>query len=206
MDSVTTATDTIAGVDATIDYLCGIFDSADDPDHPQLIGGNSYLMKRPSHGLRHNVVANVSEFQAPVRGRISSKFGPRGANGHMHRGIDIALAEGDTVRAAFPGRIELCGYDPLGYGYYLLMSHPNGLQTLYAHLEKFLVTPEITVAAGEPIALGGRSGNSTAPHLHFETRCQAVAIDPTDIADFTTGLPREATYVVKASPADVSSK
>lgn len=206
MDSVAAETDSITDIDATIDYLCDIFDSADDPDHPQLIGGNSYLMKRPRHGLRHDVVANVSEFHSPVRGRVSSKFGPRGNNGHIHRGIDIALAVGDTVCAAFPGRVELCGFDPHGYGYYLLMSHPNGLQTLYAHLDKFLVTPEITVKAGTPIALGGRSGNSTAPHLHFETRCQAIPIDPADIADFSTGQPRRATYIVKASDCDNSKK
>lgn len=127
---------------------------------------------------------DVSEFVMPVKGRVTSPYGWRARFGRMHRGTDIALNVGDTVRAAFSGKIRLTKYESKGYGYYVVVRHDNGLETVYGHLSKFLVKPNQRVRAGEPIALGGNTGRSTGPHLHFETRYMGLAINPAAIVDF----------------------
>ncbi|MDE5785189.1 MAG: M23 family metallopeptidase, partial [Duncaniella sp.] len=75
-------------------------------------------------------------------------------------------------------------YERKGYGHYVVMRHENGLETVYGHLSRTLVKPNQYVKAGEPIALGGNTGRSTGPHLHFETRYLGRAINPAEIIDF----------------------
>ncbi|MBD5355071.1 MAG: M23 family metallopeptidase [Bacteroides sp.] len=178
----------------TLDYMSRLFDSG-------FIGlnkaGGLFDKGKVPEG---DIFINVSEFKMPVRGPITSVFGPRKPGRkrkriRVHRGVDIGIHKGDSVRAAFPGTIATTGYDKKGYGYYIIMSHPNGLQTLYAHLDSILVSPTATVDAGESIALGGMSGNSTGPHLHFETRYRAIPINPEDIIDFPKRKIHDATYV-----------
>ncbi len=82
-------------------------------------------------------------------------------------------------------------YERRGYGYYVVMRHPNGLETVYGHLSRFLVKPDQVVKAGDPIALGGNTGRSTGPHLHFETRFMGIAINPAAIIDFENGVPHK---------------
>lgn len=118
----------------------------------------------------------------PHDGRITSKYGWR--RNRMHRGIDIKVYTGDTIRAAFDGKIRITRYERRGYGYYVVIRHDNGLETLYGHLSKFLVEPDQRVKAGEPIALGGNTGRSTGSHLHFEIRYLGVDFNPTAIFDF----------------------
>ena len=113
---------------------------------------------------------DVSGYVAPVKNAVTSPYGYRARFGRMHRGIDLQLSVGDTVRAAFDGKIRLTKYEGKGYGYYVVARHDNGLETVYGHLSKFLVKPDQYVKAGDPIALGGNTGRSTGPHLHFETR------------------------------------
>jgi len=182
-------------LDATLDYMAGLFDASTDV--PQILGGDAgaLLQRKMPDG---DYPINVSEFHAPAHGLISSGFGFRKNFKRFHNGIDIALHKGDTVRAAFPGTVSLTKFDPKGYGYYIIMTHPNGLQTFYAHLDHFLVVPSAKVEAGEPIAIGGVSGNSTGPHLHFETRFRAVPVNPSDIIDTRSMRPRSATYVFRA--------
>lgn len=127
---------------------------------------------------------DVSGYVAPIHGVVTSNYGYRPRFGRNHKGIDLGLHVGDTVRAAFSGKVRLSRYERGGYGNYLVVRHENGLETVYGHLQKALVKPNQYVKAGEPIALGGNTGRSTGPHLHFETRYMGVAINPADIIDF----------------------
>lgn len=127
---------------------------------------------------------NVADYKAPVPGRVTSPFGWRARFGRMHKGVDISLKVGDTVRAAFSGKVRLTKYDAGGYGYYVVVRHDNGMETVYGHLSRFIAKPNQRVEAGQPIALGGNTGRSTGPHLHFETRYMGIALNPSDIIDF----------------------
>ena len=111
-----------------------------------------------------------------------SGFKPRGWR--FHKGLDIDLETGDTVYAAFSGRIRYSMYNQGGYGNLVIIRHHNGLETYYAHLSKLMVDPEDWVEAGEPIGLGGSTGRSYGPHLHFECRFYDNAFDPMAIFDF----------------------
>ena len=126
--------------------------------------------------------------------KVTSQFGIR--NRRMHNGIDLKVQTGDTIRAAFSGKIRIKGYERRGYGYYLVIRHPNGLETLYAHLSGFLVSENEIVMAGQPIGLGGNTGRSTGSHLHFETRFLGQALNPSHIIDFQSGLPHNNQYVL----------
>ncbi|MGY2132688.1 peptidoglycan DD-metalloendopeptidase family protein [Hymenobacter sp. HD11105] len=112
----------------------------------------------------------------------TSDFGFRGSR--WHYGVDLDLETGDTVRAAFDGVIRISKWDGSGYGNYLLVRHYNGVETLYGHLSKALVTTGTFVKAGEVIGLGGSTGRSTGSHLHFEVRYEGNPIDPDRMYDF----------------------
>lgn len=127
--------------------------------------------------------------------RVTSKYGPR--RRRMHRGIDLKVQVGDTIRAAFDGKIRIRSFERRGYGNYLVVRHPNGLETIYGHLSKFLVSENDIVRAGDAIALGGNTGRSTGSHLHFETRFLGQAINPAEIIDFTNGIPHQEFYVFR---------
>lgn len=138
---------------------------------------------------RHDI--DVSDYVAPVTGHVTSNYGYRARFRRNHYGIDLKLQIGDTVRAAFPGKVRLTKYEGRGYGYYVVVRHPNGMETVYGHLSRFLVKPDQEVKAGEPIALGGNTGRSTGPHLHFETRYLGIPINPAAIIDFENGVPHK---------------
>jgi murein DD-endopeptidase MepM/ murein hydrolase activator NlpD len=125
-------------------------------------------------------------FVVPVRGPVNSGFGFR-RGWQFHYGLDIDLKTGDTVVAAMDGEVRLAGYDPGGYGYFCVIAHPNGLETVYGHFSRLLVTPEMVVKAGDPIGLGGSTGYSTGPHLHFEVRFMGEPIDVSALIDFENG-------------------
>jgi murein DD-endopeptidase MepM/ murein hydrolase activator NlpD len=129
-------------------------------------------------------VIDVSKFSMPCPGYMTSPYGYRRKFRRMHKGVDLKVNIGDTIRAAFDGRVRLTKYEGKGYGYYVVIRHTNDLETVYGHLSKFLVTPDTYVKAGDPIALGGSTGRSTGPHLHFETRYMGYAINPSAIFDF----------------------
>lgn len=124
------------------------------------------------------------DFFRPVPGIITSRFGWRPKFNRLHHGVDLSLHIGDTVRAAVSGIVEHISYDHDGYGHYVIINHPDGMQTLYGHLQYALVSQGQTVFAGQPVGIGGNTGNSTGPHLHFEARLGGVAVDPTLIFDF----------------------
>ncbi len=129
-------------------------------------------------------VIDVTNFSMPTPGYITSPYGYRKRFKRQHKGVDLKLQIGDTVRAAFDGRVRLTNFERRGYGYYTIIRHPNGLETVYGHLSKFLVKPDQYVKAGEPIALGGNTGRSFGAHLHFETRFMGYPINPCAIFDF----------------------
>ena len=122
-------------------------------------------------------------FHMPTPSRvITSNFGRRW--GRRHQGLDIKVYIGDTIRAAFSGKVRVVKYDANGYGKYIVIRHNNGLETIYGHLSKQIVSPNQTVRAGQPIGLGGNTGRSTGSHLHFETRLAGVALNPALFFDF----------------------
>lgn len=114
--------------------------------------------------------------------KITSKFGPR--RRRMHNGIDVKVYIGDTIRAAFGGKVRMVKYERRGYGKYVVIRHDNGLETIYGHLSKQMVKEDQYVEAGEVIGLGGNTGRSTGSHLHFETRFLGQAINPALLFDF----------------------
>ena len=113
---------------------------------------------------------------------ITSNFGARW--GRQHKGLDIKVYIGDTIRAAFSGKVRVVKYEPRGYGKYVVIRHYNGLETYYGHMSKQLVRENEEVKAGDPIGLGGNTGRSTGSHLHFETRLCGVALNPALMFDF----------------------
>lgn len=126
---------------------------------------------------------DLRHFCMPTPSRVvTSNFGSRW--GRQHKGLDIKVYIGDTIRAAFSGKVRVVKYEGGGYGKYIVIRHNNGLETIYGHLSKQLVVEDQTVRAGEPIGLGGNTGRSTGSHLHFETRFCGVALNPALMFDF----------------------
>lgn len=120
-----------------------------------------------------------SDFHMPVTGVQTSGYGYRPRFGRFHHGIDVALSIGDTVKCVLPGVVTKTGYDPTGYGRFIVVSHAGGVETLYGHLLSALAVPGMKLDAGAPVGLGGATGNATGPHLHFEIRQQGRPTDPT---------------------------
>ena len=120
---------------------------------------------------------SLKDFCMPTSSRVlTSNFGARW--GRQHKGLDVKVYIGDTIRAAFSGKIRIVRYEPRGYGKYVVIRHYNGLETIYGHMSAQLVEEEQEVRAGDPIGLGGNTGRSTGSHLHFETRLCGVALNP----------------------------
>lgn len=170
-------------LDVNVDLLDGIIKSMniqilqerrrDDGEYEEYLF-NEYM--RPTLGME--------DFFRPVAGIITSKFGWRPQFQRVHHGIDLSLSVGDTVRSALSGTVKLISFDPNGYGHYVVMSHPNGMETVYGHLQYALVSQGQYIYSGQPLAIGGNTGNSTGPHLHFEARVGGIAVDPTLLFDF----------------------
>lgn len=131
--------------------------------------------------------------------RITSNYGYRASFRRMHRGIDVKVYVGDTIYAAFSGKVRIVSYERKGYGKYIVIRHPNGLETIYGHLSKQLVAENQVVKVGEPIGLGGNTGRSTGSHLHFETRFLGQAINPAELFDFVEQDVTCDFYTVKSS-------
>lgn len=130
-----------------------------------------------------NFKVDLRGFSMPTPSRkVTSKFGRRW--GRLHAGLDIKVYTGDTIYAAFDGKARIVKYNAKGYGYYVVLRHPNGLETLYGHLSKQLIKENQVVRAGEPIGLGGNTGRSFGSHLHFETRILGKPINPALMFDF----------------------
>lgn len=138
---------------------------------------------------------DMSNFVMPIaHGHTTSKFGFRGRR--MHYGIDLKVQVGDTIYAAFDGKVRIKKYEKKGFGKYLVIRHPNGLETVYGHLSDYIVGVNDVVKAGQPIALGGNTGRSTGSHLHFEMRYIGIPLNPSDLVDFDNFVCRNDEYVI----------
>lgn len=140
---------------------------------------------------------DCNNFVMPVpanKTQVTSRYGYRARFRSMHYGVDLKLQTGDTVYAAFDGKVRIRNYER-GYGYYLIIRHPNGLETVYGHLSRQLVKENQIVLAGQPIGLGGNTGYSFGSHLHFETRFMGIAINPEFLFDFKEGAPLNDVFV-----------
>ena len=129
---------------------------------------------------------DLTSFVMPTTNtKITDIFGYRPRR-RVHNGLDIKVQIGDTIRAAFDGKVRVVKDQGRrrGYGKYVVVRHENGLETVYGHLSKWLVTEDQYVKAGDPIALGGNTGRSTGSHLHFETLFMGKALDPALMFDF----------------------
>ena len=124
-------------------------------------------------------------FCMPTTNRIvTSNYGYRPRFRRQHKGIDINANKGDTIRAAFDGKVRVVDFQSSGYGNVVVIRHPNGLETVYGHLSKHLTKKGATLKAGDPIGLAGNTGFSFGTHLHFETRLLGEYIDPAKLFDF----------------------
>ena len=150
---------------------------------------------------------NIVGYHMPVKHRVvNSHFGYRKSFGRMHRGVDLKANIGDTIYAAFNGKVRLTKFDRDGYGFYVVVRHDNGMETVYGHLSRFLVKPNQHVKSGQPIALSGNTGRSTGPHLHFETRYMGIALNPEKIFDFVNGVAHKDIYVFNKGVANGDNK
>ena len=168
---------------------------------------NSYLHNFDNVKLPDSVIISMKGYAMPTDSTyITDTFGYRPRRGRQHFGLDIRIKTGDTIRAAFDGKVRISRYERRGYGHYLVIRHPNGLETLYGHLSKKLVNENDIVHAGDPIALGGNTGRSTGPHLHFETRILGNAINPAFMFDFPHQRAKTEYYVYEKNTRPVYYK
>lgn len=126
----------------------------------------------------------LSQFAIPSDGEVISSFGIRSRR--MHTGTDIKMNKGDTIFAAFYGRVTRAKYH-YGYGNMVVVDHGNNLETSYSHLSAFLVEAGQNVTKGQPVGLAGSTGRATTNHLHFEIREDNKPYDPELVYDFANG-------------------
>lgn len=140
---------------------------------------------------------SLRPYCCPLKGTIRSGYKWR--KRRPHRGVDLPLITGTPIRAAFDGKVRVVMKTKQtgGYGNLIVIRHPNGLETYYGHLSVHKVKENDIVRAGEVIGLGGNTGRSTGPHLHFETRYMGQAFDPERLIDFKTGELRDSIFTFK---------
>ena len=117
-------------------------------------------------------------FTLPIYGKLFRGFT------YSHKGLDIKLNKGDSIKAAFDGVVRYAKYNRGGFGNLVIIRHYNGLETYYGHLSKINVKVNQVVRSGEHIALGGSTGRSRGPHLHFEIRYKDIPLDPLRLIDY----------------------
>jgi murein DD-endopeptidase MepM/ murein hydrolase activator NlpD len=126
----------------------------------------------PIHGLMEQGFGpSPYKFEAPI-----TYQGVRYA--HFHTGIDIAAPNGTPIGAAADGQVITTGFDPYGYGNYIILAHSPKLATLYGHMSRLAVAKGAVVKQGQTIGYEGSTGNSTGPHLHFEVRVDGNFVNP----------------------------
>jgi murein DD-endopeptidase MepM/ murein hydrolase activator NlpD len=159
---------------------------------------NQYVHKFDDVPFPDSLVIMMKDFCMPTDStRITDKYGYRPRRTRVHYGLDVKVLTGDTIRSAFDGKVRISRYERRGYGHYLVIRHPNGLETVYAHLSKKLVKENQIVRAGEPIGLGGNTGRSTGSHLHFETRILGKPINPAFMFNFPEQCAETDVYVYR---------
>ncbi|MBQ5903692.1 MAG: peptidoglycan DD-metalloendopeptidase family protein [Alistipes sp.] len=152
-----------------------------------------------------DLVDSTNGYHTPYKpSPIRSRYGPR--RGRAHQGVDLALKAGEPIYATFSGRVRISQYNKGGYGNLVIIRHDNGLETFYGHLSERMVEPNQWVEAGQVIGLGGSTGRSTGPHLHFETRYYGQSFDPERLIDFKSGTLCRETFLLKRSYFSIYSR
>ena len=174
-DSATAITTSLLSTDSIytkdwVNAITFVYDSVEFNDLPEEI----YLP----------LINKDEKFFLTWYGKINSEYGKRW--GRQHHGLDVDLNIGDTVVAAFDGVVRYAQFNKSGYGNCVVIRHKNGLETLYGHLCKIDVVENQYIKSGQHIGLGGTSGHSTGPHLHFEMRYKDYSFDPLLLIDLTT--------------------
>jgi murein DD-endopeptidase MepM/ murein hydrolase activator NlpD len=140
-------------------------------------GEAASLLRLPGMGMG----TAAGDLRLPVEARVSSEFGPRthpvSGERHEHSGIDFAAPAGSPVRAAAAGTVAFAG-ERGGYGNLVIIRHPDGAETYYAHQRDLSVRTGQPVSAGQLVGTVGSTGRSTGPHLHFELRRDGRPVDP----------------------------
>jgi murein DD-endopeptidase MepM/ murein hydrolase activator NlpD len=150
------------------------------------------------------LISSLEQFHYPAVGRIVSKYGLRGRRDH--NGVDIAKRLGEPIHATFEGKVRYAKYNTGGFGNLVIIRHPNGLETWYAHMTKLNVEPNEYVGAGQVIGFAGSTGRSSGVHLHYEVRYCDQTFDPEHIIDFTTGQLKYQTFALEKSYFNIRSR
>lgn len=150
------------------------------------------------------LINTLGDFHYPIKGRVFSKYGPRGRRNH--NGVDIPLKTGDPIHSVFDGRVRYAKFNGGGFGNLIIVRHTNGLETWYAHLSRNNVRAGDYVKAGQIIGYGGSTGRSRGPHLHFEMRYCDQTFDPEFILDFEAGNIRYQTFALEKSFFSIRSR
>jgi len=174
-DSANTITNTLLSTDSIytkdwVNAITFVYDSVEFNDLPEEI----YLP----------LINKDEKFSLTWYGKINSEYGKRW--GRQHHVLDVDLNIGDTVIAAFDGVVRYAQFNKSGFGNCVVIRHKNGLETIYGHLCKIDVVENQYVKSGQHIGLGGTSGHSTGPHLHFEMRYKDYSFDPQLLIDLST--------------------
>lgn len=147
----------------------------------QWINDQIFAYRVKPDSIRDTVILLASAdrtFTLPVYGKLFRGFT------YSHKGLDIKLNKGDSIKATFDGVVRYAKYNRGGFGNLIIIRHYNGLETYYGHLSKIHVKVNEVVKSGDHIALGGSTGRSRGPHLHFEVRYKDVPLDPLRMIDF----------------------
>jgi murein DD-endopeptidase MepM/ murein hydrolase activator NlpD len=144
------------------------------------------LTVRPGEATaEERVEEGQTALSMPLDSDTSSAFGwradPFRGRRKFHNGVDLRAAYGTEVPTAAPGKVTFAG-ERGGYGLLVVVEHPNGIETRYAHLSSTAVQPGDSVASGQTIGRVGSSGRSTGPHLHFEVLLDGKRVNPEQIA------------------------
>ena len=173
--------------------LSGVYDEHWNDEHP-----NPYKMDLANLPSSWSLwlVDSLDMYHCPFQAEVyhRGKFGMR--RGRRHQGVDLPLKTGDPIYAPFSGKVRMSKYYG-AYGNLIVIRHENGIETFYGHLSKRNVEVGDWVNAGDVIGLGGSTGRSTGPHLHFETRYNGFAFDPQWLIDFKSGILRHRLFVLK---------
>lgn len=142
---------------------------------------NPYKKERKTYPF--NIVFSDSTYASPIDRKkvITSRYGWR--NRRAHKGIDIDLITGDSVRAMFDGKVRYVNYHS-GHGKTVVVRHYNGLETSYTHLSKQLVKINDIVKKGQAVGKGGTTGNARGSHLHLEVSFKGIYIHPEYLFNF----------------------
>jgi len=146
-----------------------------EPAEPKTTASLPKQTAAPASAPVEESVADKADFRWPARGRVISGFSGKGGN----EGINIAVPEGTPVKAAEGGTVAYAGNELKGYGNLVLIRHPNGYVSAYAHNGALNVKRGDSIKRGQVVATAGQTGNVSSPQLHFELRKGSTPVDPT---------------------------